>query len=589
MLFSTYLATAAPDLTFWDASEFITAAHTLGIPHPPGTPFWVLVAKVFSLAFSNTGPVRSVTMLSVVSTAAACALGAAMAARWIGGRGAVAAAVGAGAMFSVWNNATEAEVYALSLLAAVAMLYAGERAGRLEADDNTRARWRAIIAFIIGLALPLHLSVLVAVPAAIMFAWRGRLPTIGEAVSLVLIAALGASSIMVMPLRAQHDPLLNSGDPQSLSSLIDVLTRRQYAVAGLWPRRAPLWLQIGNIFQWADWQVAFGLAPQIGPDWRRTPLTIIWAWLAVLGLRTAFRHEKRVGRALSVLALSGTIGVALWLNLRAGPSYGAGVLPDNALHEARERDYFYALGFWCWGMLSGMGVAGIAQTLSARIPRALTIPVVALAALPLLANAPSAARNIEPEATLPRTVARLLLDAVPQNGVLVVAGDNDTFPLWYLQRVEDYRSDVAIVTAPLLGADWYRRELVKQRALDASYAETWRGLGPTLGAVGAEAEERRRALRVSALLSARDRNAIYPQNGWLLEGLVYAPSDQVSAGTIGLDLNALRRSSDAVPPSTLIQVRPSADPIMRQMQEFLRCTTVNSLTDSLLVARCHRG
>jgi len=124
-----------------------------------------------------------------------------------------------------------------------------------------------------------------------------------------------------------------------------VLLRRQYAVASLWPRMAPLWLQLGNVFEWSDWQVAFGLHPHPAPTWTRTSLTIAWVWLAVLGLRALWRHEVRVGRAMVVLLVSGTIGVAVWLNLRAGPSFGVGILPSGTLHEARERDYFFVLGF----------------------------------------------------------------------------------------------------------------------------------------------------------------------------------------------------------------------------------------------------
>ena len=61
VLFSAYLATAAPDLTFWDASELVTAARTRGIPHPPGTPLWVLMAHLAGTVFANTGPARAVT------------------------------------------------------------------------------------------------------------------------------------------------------------------------------------------------------------------------------------------------------------------------------------------------------------------------------------------------------------------------------------------------------------------------------------------------------------------------------------------------------------------------------------------------
>jgi hypothetical protein len=44
----------------------------------------------------------------------------------------------------------------------------------------------------------------------------------------------------------------------------------------LWPRRAPWWLQIGNLFQYVDWQFALGLDQWIGASWFRTPVTILF-------------------------------------------------------------------------------------------------------------------------------------------------------------------------------------------------------------------------------------------------------------------------------------------------------------------------
>jgi hypothetical protein len=93
VLFSAYLATAAPDLTFWDATELVTAARTLGIPHPPGTPLWVLIARVVSNAFVNTGPARAVTMVSVLASAVVGGVGASLLQRWVGSRAAVVGAV----------------------------------------------------------------------------------------------------------------------------------------------------------------------------------------------------------------------------------------------------------------------------------------------------------------------------------------------------------------------------------------------------------------------------------------------------------------------------------------------------------------
>ncbi len=584
VLLATYLRTAAPDLSFWDASELTTAAHTFGIPHPPGTPLWVALGRVAALVFSAAGPARAVTLLSVWATAAAGALGAAMATRWIGARGAVAAAVGAGTMMSVWANATETEVYAVSLLLSVAMLLAGERAGRTTLDKTDRARWRALLAFLAALSVPVHLSALVALPAAMALAWHGPRPTRREVATWVALMALALSAVAILPLRAQHAPLLNSGRPVSLDALLAVLRRDQYAVAGLWPRSAPLWLQLGNVFEWADWQVAFGLHPVAPPAFSRTALSVVWGWLSLLGARTLWQHDRRVARGMALLVLSGTVGVALWLNLKAGPSFGDGVLALGAAHEARERDYFFALGFWAWGLLAGIGLSGIATRLLRSVPAAIAPAMLLVAVVPMLANSPVMDRGREPASVLPRAYARLLLDAVPNGGVLLSAGDNDTFPLWYLQQVEDYRTDVTVVTVPLLGAAWFREELAaRYRLLDSSEITRSGAFG---AAVVRRAVRNGRAVRVSALLSGADRRALDANAGWVLEGLVYAPSADVPIGSVGLDLSRLRQARDRVPPGLLAPLAPGTDPAGEQLQSLLRCATVVRLDDPLLVSSC---
>jgi hypothetical protein len=59
-------------------------------------------------------------------------------------------------------------------------------------------------------------------------------------------------------------------------------------------------------------------------------------------------------------------------------------------------------------------------------------------------------------------------------------GDNDTYPLWYLQQVERGRVDVTVVTIPLLAAIWYREELARRHRLLEEPAATWRGIDPTV-------------------------------------------------------------------------------------------------------------
>ncbi|AMW04744.1 protein O-mannosyl-transferase family [Gemmatimonas phototrophica] len=586
VLLGIYLSTAAPDLTFWDATELMAAAHTMGIPHPPGTPLWVLVGKLASMLFSSAAPPRAITLLSVWSAALTGGAAAYMAARWLGARGAVVAAVSAGTMLTVWNNATETEVYALSLLVSVLLLVTGEFAGRPDTDDHERRRARALMAFVCGLAVPLHLTVLVALPAAVAFAWRGPRPVWREVVAWVALAALGLSAIAVLPLFSAQNPTLDSGNPESWRALVSVLRREQYAVAGLWPRQAPLWLQLGNVFQWSDWQVAYGLHPFPTAHPVRTALTVLWAWLAVLGLRRLWRHDPRVGRAMLLLVLSASLGVALWLNMRAGPTFGVGLLPKGTPHEARERDYFFVLAFWGWGLLAGAGLSAIASALGRRLPAPVAMLPLALVVVPLLANRAVADRSREPVASLPRTYARLLLDAVPRRGVLFAGGDNDSFPLWYLQQVEDYRPDVTVITVPLLGAQWYRERLAAQQLLEVAAVARWPGQGAVLRSLVIHAEGARRAVRVSTLLERSDRLQLDPGGGWALQGLVYAPDRQLGAGQTGLDLPALRRQRSMVPMGALAPLPPGADPAAQTAQELLQCTQVLGPADSLLVSGC---
>ncbi len=587
VLFSAYLATAAPDLTFWDASELVTAARTLGIPHPPGTPLWVLIARVVSKAFSNTGPARAVTMVSVLASALVGGVGASMLQRWVGSRAAVVGAVIAGTMTTVWSNATETEVYAVSLLFSALMLAVGEWAGRPGVSDRTRRRARALIVFVAAIAIPLHLSVLVALPAALVFAWAGPRVRVVDVIGWGALALLGVSAVAVLPLLSAAGPELASGHPDSLRALVAVLRREQYQVAGLLPRMAPLWLQLANVFEWADWQVAFGVHPFPTPSVPRTLLTLSFVWLAALGLRTVWRYEARVGRAMLVLLISGTMGVAFWLNMRAGPTFGGSFIAAGAVHEARERDYFFVLGFWSWGLLAGAGLAAISAAMAKRLPAPIAALPLLIGAVPLVANNQVMDRTREPIAMMPRTYARLLLDAVPQRGVLLAGGDNDTFPLWYLQQVEDYRSDVTVVTVPLLGATWYRAALAARRLLPSEAVGSWPGLEATLRSVMIHATDDGREVRVSTLLARADRNRVDRTQGWALQGLVYAPSASTAPGAIALDAAALARAREQLPRSVLAPIPAGADPAVAQMQALLRCTQVRRIDDPLLVSSCN--
>jgi hypothetical protein len=490
------MLTLAPGVTLWDSGEFLAAIHSFGIPHPPGTPLYILLGKVWSMVFGNVfGFARAINLLSAVCTALGCGILASLFAKWTGdGFGATAAGISAGLMSTVWMSATETEVYAVALLFGCIILLAADRAG-----ERSDMRWALLAAYLTGLAWALHLIALLVVPSAILLVFStrdgyfavpvGRRYADGrrEAHSFakllkasIVVALVGMTCVFFMIIRARHDPAINQANPSTFGALVDALMRRQYDVPHIWPRQAPTYLQLGNVFEYADWQFAKGLAPDAPPSWWRTPITVLYAFLGVVGFFAHRNVDRRSWRAIFLLFLVSSLGVVVYLNLKAGPSFGVGLLPASALHEARERDYFFFFAFICWGLWAGFGAIRLSRLLKPPINMlAMVLPFA-----PVILNWTAVDRRTDAVEARARIDSGEMLSRVPPSGVMLAIGDNDTYPLWYLQQVESTRRDVTIVTVPLLGAKWYRAELARRyKLLDSNAVENWLGRDSTVALI----------------------------------------------------------------------------------------------------------
>jgi hypothetical protein len=194
-----------------------------------------------------------------------------------------------------------------------------------------------------------------------------------------------------------------------------------------------------------------------------------------------------------ILFLTATLGVLFYLNLKASPSYGGSFIPPNAKHEARERDYFFALAFMCWGLWAGFGAVRLARRVSDGKPHWLPIAAAFSAFVPVIFNWTAVSRRIEPGASEARRGAMRILTSAPARAVIFSHADNETYPVWYLQEIEHFRPDVTIVVVPLLPAAWYRAELARRdKLLTPDFVQTWRGALQVVAALcqGAAREQR---------------------------------------------------------------------------------------------------
>ncbi len=178
-----YMMTVQRTLSFWDCGEFITCAHILGVPHPPGTPLFVLIGRIFSFIPIGDDPSFRINIISGIASAFSAMLGY-FTATWLirkwfnseslDGWRKITVYLGGlvgGFMFAFgktnWGNSVEAEVYGTSMLFMMATIYLM----LLWVDHRKEPRgevYLILMAYLSTLALGIHMTSFIVVPAAFL-------------------------------------------------------------------------------------------------------------------------------------------------------------------------------------------------------------------------------------------------------------------------------------------------------------------------------------------------------------------------------------------------------------------------------------
>ena len=501
-VFLLYIITLAPSTAMWDTSEYIAAAYTLGMPHPPGNPLFVLIGRVFAILPIAGSVAARINVLAALCSAVAAGMWFLITERvlvgWFPERwqrvlgGVLASVIGATA-FTVWNQSVVNEkVYTVSL-AGIAIISWLMIRWSDEPDGPRGDRLLVLVAYLLGLGYANHMAGMLPGPAAALavlirrprtlIRWKLVLACLGAVV-------LGMTPFAFQPIRAAWYPPINEGEvtacrphiaasctfsKETYDSFMYNFNRGQYGKPALGERQAPFTAQIGMWWYYFKWQ------------WLRDPhgvnaglQNVLAALFLVLGLFGGYVHYHRDRRSFwyfGALMFSCTLLLIYYLNFKYGATQPAGPEVTLDQKEVRDRDYFYLWSFSSWGVWAALGLVFIweslasffgtervklgddAVTMPTRRGWRFTSPILALALIPLFTNWTSAPRKGQTDT---RDFAADLLNSVEPYGVLVTVGDNDTFPLWYAQEVEHIRQDVVIVNTSLANTDWYARQIVRR-------------------------------------------------------------------------------------------------------------------------------
>lgn len=562
-----YVKTMAPTLSFWDCGEFIASANILGNPHPPGTPFFVIIGRFFIFLGLFKNIAENTNIISALSSSITALMTYLLVVRvcrrlpfsgesspLIGRIGIKIAAFSSSLIMAFsstfWFNAVETEVYGLAMLIMILTIYLAVKWAD-EKESGGSDRLLIFITYLLFLSIGIHMTGFLVVPAFVIFfalvdreklrdplywiTWAvlfsiavpayfiigliipavqensyviwvvlmllglilsalavykkkglstmGRSPDYGLAFALFAAAIIGYSNHIYIPIRAVQKPAINENDPSSVSKFVAFLERKQYGqesmITRMFYRRGQLSHQFGT-----HENMGFG-----GYFWRQYASDTaggllrylllglgIWgmAWGTYYAVKRFYFHPALL---LFMIFILGSVMLVLYMNFADGtrpdPSNPGTVIQL----EVRERDYFFTPGFIMFAIIIGTGMAALLYWLGScfrpgggrndRLIRYGSFAAVSLIFLLLPLNTISAHFKTHDRSKdlVPVDYAYNILQSCEPNSILFTNGDNDTFPLWYLQEVEKIRKDVRVVNLSLLNTDWYILQLKHQMTI----------------------------------------------------------------------------------------------------------------------------
>lgn len=297
-----------------------------------------------------------------------------------------------------------------------------------------------------------------------------------ETANLILkclfFAMLGVTSYAMMIIRANEEPPINMNSPKTFTELESYLNREQYGDFPTFVRRYSnephqmdiytnytsdfdfLWrYQMNHMFnRYLFWNYIGreSTYQDSGVDWG--DMFGIPFFVGLFGLYWHFKKDWKMASIFLVMFIFLGYLTAFYQNQQEP--------------QPRERDYFYVGAFFVFSAWIAIGMRGFIELIvetfkEHRLTKPLSYAVLLLGfmAIPVSMLKANYFEHNRSRNFVPWDYAYNLLQSVEPNAILFTNGDNDTFPLWYLQDVEGVRRDVRIANLSLLNTPWYIKQL----------------------------------------------------------------------------------------------------------------------------------
>jgi hypothetical protein len=458
---AVYCMTAYPTITWWDSSNYSLASATLGVASPPGSLLLTLLGWPVARLSSPLTTARTLNYLAAAIAAATVVMVYALALRLIdmihdaernrGARRAVVTCTGAalGALTfafttTLWDYAVRFTPYILSALFTTFILGC-MLAWWHSADRPSGTRWIFVLAFLFGLDFSVHRTNALLIPGAMAWVLIRWPRALSEARAIAaaaggLVAGL-LIQLFIIPLAAFSRSALDFNDPSNFRRFWDYIALKRLGggfLLQLFPRNSNLVsVQSADLLRvLGDNFVGFpGAHGVLGP---------LPAVLAVIGLAAIWRRRARLAAALLVVLVLQILGTILYFNI-----------PANYF---RTFDRHYLPICVITGVLMAAGFATIYAAVASSVKRqslALAAAGVIFVVIPVIQASSQWREHDASQRFFAHDWAVNSLQDLPPHAIYLTFGDNDTFPVMYVQAVEGLRRDVRIINQSIAHAPDY--------------------------------------------------------------------------------------------------------------------------------------